>query len=87
MKFTKLVIVIFKFVKLCIYAGLPQGQKKSGNQEKSEKTKKSDKSQEKSGKNGGFFKKVRKKSGKIFIKTSDIVSSNLFNSFYFKAFD
>ena len=55
MKFTKLVIVIFKFVKLCIYAGLPQGQKKSGNQEKSEKTKKSDKSQEKSGKNGGFL--------------------------------
>ena len=66
---------------------MPHGQEKSGNQEKSGKTKKNDKSQEKSGKNGGFLKKVRKKSGKIFIKTSDIVSSNLFNSFYFKAFD
>ena len=50
---------------------------------KSGKTKKNDKSQEISGKNGGFWKK----SGKSFIKTSDIVSSNLFNSFYFKAFN
>ena len=48
--------------------------------EKSGKTKKNDKSQVKM---GGFSKK----SGKFFIKTSDIVSSNLFNYFYFKAFD
>ena len=53
---------------------MPHGQEKSGNQEKSGKTKKNDKSQEKSGKMGGFWKKSRKK----FIKTSDIVSSNLF---------
>jgi len=52
---------------------LPHGQEKSGNQEKSGKTKKNDKSQE--------------KSGNFFIKTLDIVSSNFFNSFYFKAFD
>ena len=55
---------------------MPHGQEKSG------KTKKNDKSQEKV-KMGGFCKK----SGNIFLKTSDIVSSNLFNSFYFKAFD
>ena len=59
----------------------------SGNQEKSGKTKKNDKSQEKSGKNGGFLKKIRKNSGIFFLKTSDIVSSNLYNSFCFKAFD
>ena len=34
--------------------GLPHGQEKSGNQEKSGKTKKNDQSQEKSGKKGGF---------------------------------
>ena len=62
------------------HAGLPHVQEKSGNQEKSGKTKKNDKSQVKM---GGFWKK----SGNFFIKTSDIVSSNLFNSFYFKAFD
>ena len=64
-----------------LIAGLPHSQ------DKSRKTKKNDKSQEKSGRNGGFLKKVRKKSGKKFIKISDIVSSNLFISFYFKAFD
>ena len=36
------------------HPGLPHGQKKSGNQEKSGKIKKKDKSQEKSGKNAGF---------------------------------
>ena len=34
--------------------GLPLGQEKSGNQEKSGKILKNDKNQEKSGKNGGF---------------------------------
>ena len=47
---------------------MPHGQEKSGNQEKSGKTKKNYKSQEKSGKNGGFLKKVRKKSGNCFFK-------------------
>ena len=47
---------------------------------KSGKTKKNDKSQVKM---GGFCKK----SGIFFIKTSDIVSSNLFNFFYFIAFN
>ena len=61
-------------------SGLPHGQEKSGNQEKSGKTKKNDKSQVKM---GGFWEK----SGNFFIKTSHIVSSNLFNFFYFKAFD
>ena len=50
----------FNVVRIQI-SGLPHGQEKSGNQEKSGKTKKNDKSQEKSGKNGGFLKKVRKK--------------------------
>ena len=59
---------------------MPHGQEKSGNQEKSGKTKKNDKSQVKM---GGFCKK----SGKFFIKTSDVVSSNSFNFFYFKAFN
>ena len=45
---------------------------------KSGKTKKNNKSQVKI---GGFCKK----SGNFFIKTSDIVSSNLLNFFYFKA--
>ena len=40
--------------------GLPHGQEKSGNQEKSGKKE----NWQKSGKNGGFLKKVRKKSGK-----------------------
>ena len=39
----------------------------SGKVRKSGKTKKNDKSQEKSGKNGGYLKKVRKKS-EIFFK-------------------
>ena len=36
------------------FAGLPLGQEKSGNQEKSGKIWKNYKSQEKAGKNGGF---------------------------------
>ena len=44
---------------LIFLTGLPHGQEKSGNQEKSGKTKKNDRSQEKSGKNRGVLKKVR----------------------------
>ena len=40
-----------------VLSGLPQGQEKSINQEKSGKTKKK---RQKSGENGGFWKKVRK---------------------------
>ena len=58
---------------------MPHGQEKSGNQEKSGKTKKNDKSQV----NMGVFKK---KSGKSYKNVSDIVSLNLQNSLYFKAF-
>ena len=56
-------------------AGLPQGQEKSG------KTKK----WQKSGKNGGFWKK----SGNLtkFSKISGFVSSDLPNSLYLKAFE
>ena len=43
------------------YTGLPLGQEKSGNQEKSGKTLKNDKSQEKQ----GFLKKSQEKSGNL----------------------
>ena len=56
---------------------MPHGQEKSGNQEK---LLKNDKSQEKSGKNGGFWKK----SGKKNFKTSDFLSSTLPNLKGFK---
>ena len=60
-------------------SGLPQGQEKSGNQEKLGKNKKNDKSQEKFGKNGGFWKKSEKIRKKLY-ETIEFVSSNLSQS-------
>ena len=62
-------------------SGLPQGQEMRKSQKKLKKL-------QKSGKNGGFLKKVQQKSGNLtkIKKKLDISSSNLQNSLFFKAF-
>ena len=51
---TQIILLLEPFFSAKEFTGLPQGQEKSGNQEKLGKNKKNDKSQEKSGKNEGY---------------------------------